>query len=201
MARRKRPPASSEGGIDIFQNARLGEAMARATAPVPVDDEPNAKPSGEPEPSAGRPPQKRTGEMEAAAERAPEASQTQRAPRARPKTATTTKVAPEPILAPEPNVPLKFRVPQGLKTDFMTFKAELSAALGGVSLDDSNIARPLLEEFLVEYRTRILEAARTFEGPLVRPRNGDAVGMAEFDHSIGELFKQARKRRNTTKSK
>jgi hypothetical protein len=83
----------------------------------------------------------------------------------------------------------------------MTFKAELSAALGGVSLDDSNIARPLLEEFLVEYRERILEAAQAFEDSLVRPRNGDAVGMAEFDHTIGELFKQARKRRGPTKAR
>ncbi|MCP5055149.1 MAG: hypothetical protein GY937_00315 [bacterium] len=92
-------------------------------------------------------------------------------------------------------MPLKFRVPQTLRSEFHTFKAELSAALGGIALDDSNLARPLVEYFLVEQRERILEEAVAFKGKLKRPANGDAVGMAEFDHTIGEIFREARKRR------
>ena len=102
---------------------------------------------------------------------------------------------PEPEKLPEPNVPLKFRVPQTLRSEFQTFKAEFSAALGGVVLDDSNLGRPLLEHFLVDQRDRILEAAAGFKGKLRRPANGDAVGMAEFDHTLGEIFGEARKRR------
>jgi len=104
---------------------------------------------------------------------------------------------PEPEELPEPNVPLKFRVPQTLRSEFQTFKAELSAALGGVVLDDSNLGRPLMEQFLVDQRERILEAAGAFKGKLRRPANGDAVGMAEFDHTLGEIFREARKRRRS----
>jgi hypothetical protein len=103
---------------------------------------------------------------------------------------------PEPLL--EPNVPLKFRVPQTLRSEFQTFKAELSAALGGIALDDSNLGRPLLEHFLVEQRERILESAGAFKGRLRRPANGDAVGMAEFDLLLGEIFGEARRRRRTS---
>ena len=97
---------------------------------------------------------------------------------------------------PEPNVTLRFRVPQTLRSEFQTFKAELAAVLGGIALDDSNLARPLLEHFLVQYRTRILEEATGYRGRLKRPANGDAVGMAEFDHTIGEIFRAARRRRS-----
>jgi len=107
---------------------------------------------------------------------------------------------PEPEELPEPNVPLKFRVPQTLRSEFQTFKAELSAALGGVVLDDSNLGRPLLEHFLVEQRERIIETAAAFKGKLRRPANGDAVGMAEFDHTLGEIFGEARKRRRSAPS-
>ena len=68
--------------------------------------------------------------------------------------------------------------------------------LGGIALDDSNLARPLLEHFLVEYRTRILEEAAALRERLKRPANGDTVGMAEFDHTIGEIFRKARLRRS-----
>ena len=68
--------------------------------------------------------------------------------------------------------------------------------LGGVALDDSNLARPLVEHFLVEHRERILEEAAAFRGQLKRPPNGDAVGMAEFDHVIGDIFNRARRRRS-----
>lgn len=95
-------------------------------------------------------------------------------------------------------MPLKFRVPQTLRSDFQTFKAELSAVLGGVALDDSNLGRPLLEHFLLDQRERILEAAGAFRGKLRRPANGDAIGMAEFDHLLGEIFGEARRRRRTS---
>ena len=68
--------------------------------------------------------------------------------------------------------------------------------LGGVALDDSNLARPLVEFFLVEQGDRILEEAAAFRGHIRRPPNGDAVGMAEFDHAIGEIFRRARRRRS-----
>ena len=105
----------------------------------------------------------------------------------------TSSESPLPL---EPNVPLKFRVPQTLRSEFHRFKAELAAVLGGVALDDSNLARPLVELFLVEQRDRILEEAAAFRGLLKRPPNGDAVGMAEFDHTIGEIFRRARRRRS-----
>ena len=52
----------------------------------------------------------------------------------------------------------------------------------------------------MEQRERILEEAAAFKGKLKRPANGDAVGMAEFDHAIGEIFREARKRRRASPS-
>jgi hypothetical protein len=201
MAKRKRPPASGDPDIDIFQNTRFETAIARATGSAEATQEAPPEPRSDEGASAVLAVPRGTAGPEASSESAAEAPQEQNAPKPDQLAQPATKVAPGPAQAPEPNVAIKFRVPRGLKTQFMTFKAELSAALGGVSLDDSNIARPLLEEFLVEYRERILEAAQAFEDSLVRPRNGDAVGMAEFDHTIGELFKQARKRRGPTKAR
>jgi len=85
-------------------------------------------------------------------------------------------------------------VPQTLRSEFHRFKADLAAELG-VALDDSNLARPLVEIFLIEQRERVLEEAGAFRGRIKRPPNGDAVGMAEFDHTIGEIFRKARRRR------
>ena len=92
-------------------------------------------------------------------------------------------------------MPLKFRVPQSLRSEFHRFKAELAAVLGGVALDDSNLARPLVELFLVEQSERILKEASTFRGQIKRPPNGDAVGMAEFDHALGNIFRRAARQR------
>ena len=36
---------------------------------------------------------------------------------------------------------------------------------------------------------------RAFHGRLKRPPNGDAVGMAEFDHAIGNIFRRATRHR------
>ena len=83
-----------------------------------------------------------------------------------------------------------------MRSDYKRFTAELAAALG-VTVDDSNVGRPLIEHFLGEQSERILEIARTHAGTLKRPANGDAVGMAEFDDAIGKIFAEARKRRRT----
>jgi hypothetical protein len=185
--------------------------MAAATSPEPILPPAPAAPlqlrSGEPEEARLRSPrtlsdpeserEKTRARGSAEAESVPPETPPTPAPKARKGRAAPAE-EPEPEPLPEPNVPLKFRVPQTLRSEFQTFKAELSAALGGVALDDSNLGRPLLEHFLVEQRERILESATSFKGRLRRPANGDAVGMAEFDHLLGEIFGEARRRRRTS---
>ena len=209
----KRRPNGSAEPLDIFSNPRLGAAMAAATSPEPVlppvrDSAAlppplalRSVPSGESRPSA--PQVASAPAAEAASELHAEPSAPALAPAPKPSASALKgrEAAPEAPAAealPEPNVPLKFRVPQTLRSEFQTFKAELSAALGGVALDDSNLGRPLLEHFLVEQRDRILEAASAFKGRMRRPANGDTVGMAEFDHALGEIFSEARKRRRAS---
>jgi hypothetical protein len=200
----KRRPNSAIEPLDIFSSPRLGAAIAAATSPEPLPPpalEPPVqlrsneldpvRPSGlrtvpAPEPARIEAPEK-------VAFEAPEAAHEPVSKARKGRAASAPEPEPEPVL--EPNVPLKFRVPQTLRSEFQTFKAELSAALGGVALDDSNLGRPLLEHFLVDQRDRILEAAGAYKGRLRRPANGDAVGMAEFDHLLGEIFGEARKRR------
>ena len=180
----------SPASIDIFNDDRLSTAAAAATAPL----------IPEPAPSELRYPQ--SSEIEAEnSPRTPELGQGKggvgQGAQASSEAAPVT--APLPEAPVEPNVPLKFRVPQSMRSDFQTFKAELSAVLG-VALDDSNLGRPLIENILAEQKERILEAAEGFRGRLKRPANGDAVGMAEFDHTLGELFHDARKRRRATRA-
>ena len=206
----KRRPTASSQPLDIFSDDRLANAMEAATSPVPPPaHEPQAAlPAPTPAPEARESalrsvPTERERAPEAPAERPvsePEPAQ-EVAAKEEPKAAkgrANGAAEPEVEEPPEPNVPLKFRVPQTLRSEFHTFKAELSAALGGIALDDSNLARPLFEYFLVEQRERILEEAAAFKGKLKRPANGDAVGMAEFDHTIGEIFQAARKRRRSS---
>jgi hypothetical protein len=196
--------------LDIFSSPRLSNAMAAATSPEPLvpsaAEAPSPAPREVPEEqrfaplrSLSAPPEMRREAPETDAFAAPEPP-ARSAPAKGRKGRAEPVEEPEPELVLEPNVPLKFRVPQTLRSEFQTFKAELSAALGGVALDDSNLGRPLLEHFLVEQRERILEAASSFKGRLRRPANGDAVAMAEFDHSLGEIFSEARKRRRATPS-
>jgi len=206
----KRRPASAVEPLDIFENPRLSNAMAAATSPEPLPLP--ADPARESAPqrvdsdasfglrSVPRIPEFELTEPAKAAPFAAEAALN----RAELDAAKSRKGRGESAESPdveaqilEPNVPLKFRVPQTLRSEFQTFKAELSAALGGVALDDSNLGRPLLEHFLVDQRERIIEAAVSFKGRLRRPANGDAVGMAEFDHALGEIFREARKRRRS----
>lgn len=208
----KRRPSSATEPLDIFQNPRLSSAMAAATSPEPLP--PPASPARESTPeeedsapatglrSVPRTPESApvepAKEPSVTAESAPKEAGTKAAKSRKGRAEAVEE--PEPEELPEPNVPLKFRVPQTLRSEFQTFKAELSAALGGVVLDDSNLGRPLLEHFLVEQRERIIETAAAFKGKLRRPANGDAVGMAEFDHTLGEIFGEARKRRRSAPS-
>ena len=187
---RRRPANAPDDPLDIFDGDRFTAALAGATQPaVPASAEPSPPPPANPVPVA--PPEKLTTQPDTPRQ-SPPATTVRRTTKGwanRPATAET----PPP---PEPNVPLKFRVPQTLRSEFHRFKAELAAVLGGVALDDSNLARPLVEFFLVEQGDRILEEAAAFRGQIRRPPNGDAVGMAEFDHAIGEIFRRARRRRS-----
>ena len=186
---RKRPaPSTTDQALDIFDDERFTVAMSAATRPpaeaVPV------------EPS--RPPPTVSGPATSLERLTPDAQAAPRSTRTTPRQPGKRKASAQSALdthaPPEPNVPLKFRVPQTLRSEFHRFKADLAAALG-VALDDSNLARPLVEIFLIEQRERVLEEAIAFRGRIKRPPNGDAVGMAEFDHTIGEIFRKARRRR------
>ena len=176
---RRRPPTPHDEPLDIFNNERLTSALAGAI-------EPTSPPLSAPV----RTPGAHTARVDTAEPAAPRAVSSARVGR-------TRRGAAEAVVAlPEPNVPLKFRVPQSLRSEFHRFKAELAAALGGVALDDSNLARPLVELFLVEQSERILEEASVYRGQIKRPPNGDAVGMAEFDDAIGNIFRRASRRRS-----
>ena len=70
-------------------------------------------------------------------------------------------VVEEPIEVPRleaTDAHLKFRVRQSTRARFDSFKAELSAALGGVRLMDSNLGRALLDWFLFEGGERVLDS-------------------------------------------
>ena len=192
---RRRPATPPDEPLDIFEDDRFRVALAGATQPAHADAAEPPTPSPAPNPTPAPPTEELARERDAT--RRPRASRpAQRAARGR-AIPTAADQTPRPR---EQNVPIRFRVPQTLRSEFQTFKAELSAALGGIALDDSNLARPLVEHFLVEHRERILEEAVAFRGQLKRPANGDAVGMAEFDHAIGEIFRRARRRRSPGRS-
>ena len=179
---RKPPPITPDNPLDIFADERFAAALAGATRPI------EAAPTAPPPPHPGRALPAALAGGDASSTSAP-VTTTGLARKDRPATAQTPSL-------PEPNVPLKFRVPRSLRSEFHRFKAELAAALGGVALDDSNLARPLVELFLVEQGERIIEEASTFRGQIKRPPNGDAVAMAEFDHAIGNIFLRAARHRS-----
>lgn len=79
-------------------------------------------------------------------------------------------------------------MPRSTRAEFQAFRAELSAALGGVAVDNSNIGRALLARLLGPERARVLEAARVIRGTLTRPRNDDAEAMAAFDEALVALL-------------
>ena len=180
---RKSPPITPDDPLDIFADERFATALAGATRPI------EAAPTAPEPPDPGRTLPAALADGDASRTSAP-VTTTQLDRKGRPATAQIPSL-------PEPNVPLKFRVPRSLRSEFHRFKAELAAALGGVALDDSNLARPLVELFLIEQGERIIEEASAFHGRLKRPPNGDAVGMAEFDHAIGNIFRRATRHRVT----
>ena len=206
----KRIPKRGEP-IDIFADDRLHTAMSAAIAPAPVPAV--VEPVIEPEPptaadreAASTPPPPLTlapaFEPPAILAAVPEPEsprETRVRGRSRAEVEPAHDASPIAAEAMEANVGFKFRVPQSLRSDFESFKAELSAALGGVRLDDSNLARPILERFLVEERDAILQVAKENRGRLRRPANRDAVAMAEFDDAIGQLFREASPPRRRTK--
>ena len=188
---RKPPPITPDEPLDIFNDERFATALAGATRPTeaaPSEAAPSEMAPSEPKPPLGSalPAALAGGDPSRAS--APVAT-TRIARKGRPATAQIPSL-------PEPNVPLKFRVPRSLRSEFHRFKAELAAALGGVALDDSNLARPLVELFLVEQGERIIKEASAFHGQIKRPPNGDAVAMAEFDHAIGNIFRRATQHRS-----
>jgi len=96
-----------------------------------------------------------------------------------------TQVRQAPAVVAKTETPKKKAKPRSVVT------TELSAALGGVSLDDSNLGRPLIELLLVDYREQILSQAAELEGKLKRPALSDRLAMAEFDDQIGQVLKKA----------
>ena len=188
---RRRPANTTDDPLDIFEDERFSRALEGATQHPPSAPAPTTDPSPSPDTTHAL----TSVELRADPEIPPE-SQAQNAQEPSSGGRAHHLAAAETLSRPEPNVTLRFRVPQTLRSDFQTFKAELAAVLGGIALDDSNLARPLFEQFLVEHKARILEEAAAFRGQLKRPANGDAVGMAEFDHAIGEIFRKARRRRS-----
>ena len=161
--------------FDIFSDDRLGSAMQAATAPGAESSE-----KAKPETAAGQ----GTSPAESRPSPLPPRSPSQASPPARATAAL-------PASSIEDHVPLKFEVPRSMRAEFQAFRAELGAALGGVAVDHSNIGRALFQQLLGPDRSRVLEAARTFSGRLVRPRNDDAEAMAAFDHALAEFFKPA----------
>jgi len=206
----KRIPKRGEP-IDIFADERLTSAMSAAIAPSAPP--PVAEAAFEPEPTAA--PRREEGaappapltlapalEPSAPISASPEPHsppETRVRARSRAEVEAVEDASVMAAEAIEANVGFKFRVPQSLRSDFESFKAELSAALGGVRLDDSNLARPILERFLVEERDAILQVAKENRGRLRRPANRDAIAMAEFDDALGQLFREASPPRRRTK--
>jgi hypothetical protein len=185
----KRPPPSATEPIDIFSSPRFEDAMVRSTAVSPGI--PEVGPASSPETIPPDPPKT----SKRARSEFRQASTSPR-PRVRPR---TEEVPPPDAAAPPPlelNVALKFRVPYALRADFQAFKTELSAKLG-VLLDDSNIGRPYLELLLSDFRERILEIAESHRSKLRRPAHTDAVAMAEFDDSLGNIIREGVRRRPT----
>jgi len=98
-------------------------------------------------------------------------------------------------MAAEPtNVLLKFRVRQETRTRFDSFKAQLSAALGGTRLTDANIGRALLDWILFEVSEDILTEASDQPAPR-RPPSDDLVAMASFDESLRDILRRGVRKR------
>jgi hypothetical protein len=95
---------------------------------------------------------------------------------------------------PEKNVPFEIRIPQLTKSEFMSFKARLGAALGGVALTDSHIVRALFECLLVQDADFVIEVAEERPRPIKRPANQDLMAQAEFDAQLVGIFREGQQR-------
>jgi len=191
----KRPSSQAAAVLDIFADeslARAQDALQAATAPVrkiPLPQAPKAPRTEAPRATATQKPEKAPEKLTAASK---PSGGGEESPPEEPRSPS----APEPLARKvERNVGMKLRLPQSMKADFQTFKAELSTALGGTYIEDSNIGRPLIELLLADDRERILEVAREHRDTLRRPINRDALAMAEFDSALSSIFTEALRRR------
>jgi hypothetical protein len=196
----KRRPSQNTAIDDIFEDTRLTEAMTKATAPVEEnppetveENPPEAKEHDEPTVTAGKLLQHPTAQHQEKPSQSPSEADSKPVP------VKATQGSPEPekrkneaLKAPEANVPLKARVPRTLRSNFAKLIADLSAALDGVKLDDSNILRPVIERLILKHEY-LVEAFTAHAGELKRPPNGDAVAMLEFDDAIGKFIDEAEK--------
>lgn len=89
------------------------------------------------------------------------------------------------------NAHLKFRVRQTTRARFDTFRAELSVALGGARLMDSNVGRALLDWFLFEVGEGVLIAVRRDATVLQRPASDDVAAMSAFDEALQAALSRA----------
>lgn len=86
---------------------------------------------------------------------------------------------------------VKIRVRRTTRGRFDAFKADLSTALGGARLMDSNLGRAVLDWFLFEVGDQVLEAARERADVLRRPASDDLAGMAAFDDELRAIIARA----------
>ena len=177
---RKRPPILQDEPLDIFDDERFASALAGATRPTALPSAHSPPPS--------RAPSLRTASRKGGARAPPGATPGLRG-RAPPR-------PPDALPLSEPNVPLKFRVPQSVRSDFHRFKAELAAALGGVALDDSNLARPLVEIFLVEQSDGSSKRRPPFAARSNDLRTETPSAWRSSNHAIGNIFRRAHRRRS-----
>lgn len=190
----KRPAPGLRRPLDIFVERDIAgalEALSGATAtPQSVREAPSTPPAESPTPAI---------RLKAPASSPLEAPK-EDAPSARSTLEDANTVPPEPIKRlRQRHIGMKLKLPATMRSQFQTFKAEFSTALGGVFVEDSNIGRSLFEILLAgDDREKILEVARDRAGSLRRPSNSNAVAMAEFDAEIASIFIEARKRRRRT---
>ena len=96
-----------------------------------------------------------------------------------------------PAEAEPTNISMKIRVKQSTRERFDGFKLDLSIALGGTRLTDSQIVRTLLDICLQELSEDFLLSARDIGGSLTRPGSADLIALTAFDHALGEMFRSA----------
>ena len=102
-------------------------------------------------------------------------------------------------LAQEPHLEatdahLKLRVRPSSRAKFDEFKTELSVALGGARLMDSNVGRAVVDWFMAEGAPVVLRHLEANPPALQRPASDDQLAMAEFDGEILRLVTLALQR-------